>query len=164
MADQDTDGEDRYSEFSKKWIERPHSVKQYPPDQRGICLCTQGRTHHPDCPFKEKKALTEKQVDEVVTFFLTNGASKTERPAQPGDPKRYCLAFLPDNTQCQQLAAFVCVDRDGLMWFGCQAHADRHEWVRVHLPRFFHAVRNGQEIAPLLEAGPGTQPTKGQSS
>lgn len=164
MADQDSDGEDRYSEFSKKWLERPASVKQYPPNQRGICLCTQGKTHHRDCPFREKKVLTPKQVEEVVTFFMSNGESKTERPDHPGDPRRFCLAINPDNSQCLKPAAFVCVDRDGLMWFGCQAHADRHDWVRVQLPRFFHAVRSGQELAPFLEAGPGTKADSGDKS
>jgi hypothetical protein len=74
------------------------------------------------------------------------------------DLVRRCLYFDElVKVGCDELATHVCMDRDGLQWFGCQAHADQHSHLRMDLATFQECVTKGAIDLESWELAPGAQ-------
>lgn len=77
---------------------------------------------------------------------------------------RFCLAFLAE-TQCRKAASWVCLNRDGMMWFACEEHADQHAYLRCELTLFLQHAVAGKEIpAEAWEKAPGYLPGPGANA
>jgi len=70
---------------------------------------------------------------------------------------RHCLFFDENDKQCRQPATFVCANWDGLQWFACPEHTDRHDWLRMPLDTFLRIAREGVPLHSWWEVGPAAR-------